>query len=160
MSEFCIPIRVTNEEDLYEPFLPSGLSFSGELTAYLEDYLEDRRIGEGLRLELQSDQPLDMDHFRNAYHTFVEKLIRRNRREIARQDVRAIISLAGGVLFICIGFVFGEQMSRVAAEIIASVGSFAMWAAIALFIETLPTLRHKAKLLKLFAKAEITFLRI
>ena len=48
MNTFCIPIKVDDEADLYERFLPSGMSFSGELQAYLEDYLEDRRIGEGI----------------------------------------------------------------------------------------------------------------
>ena len=34
MNKFCIPIRVEDEEDLYDRFYPSGLSFSGELVAY------------------------------------------------------------------------------------------------------------------------------
>ena len=68
MNTFCIPIKVEDEKDLYDRFLPSALSFSGELTAYLEDYLEERKLGEGVCLELHAPQEPDMDHFRKTFH--------------------------------------------------------------------------------------------
>lgn len=155
MSEFCIPIRVEDEEALYDRFYPSGLSFSGELVAYLEDYLVDRKVGEDISIELQSAKSLDMDRFRSTYRTYVEKLIRRNKREIRRSDRRAIAALLLGAVFVLIGYALADRVDTVTAEIISAVGSFSMWAAIALFIETLPTLRYKARILKLFEAAKI-----
>ena len=157
MSEFCIPIKVDDEESLYDRFYPSGLSFSGEVVAYLEDYLADRRVGEDISIELQSAQSLDIDRFRRTYQTYVEKLINRNKREIRRSDLRAIAALLLGALFVIIGYVASGRVDTVSAEIISAVGSFSMWAAIAVFIETLPTLRYKARILKLFSAADIRF---
>lgn len=128
---------------------------SGELVAYLEDYLVDRKVGEDISIELQSAKSLDMDRFRSTYQTYVEKLIRRNKREIRRSDRRAIAALLLGAVFVIIGYTSAGRVDTVTAEIISAVGSFSMWAAIALFIETLPTLRYKARILKLFEAAEI-----
>ena len=155
MNKFCIPIRVEDEENLYDRFYPSGLSFSGELVAYLEDYLVDRKVGEDISIELQSEKSLDMDRFRSTYQAYVEKLIRRNQREIRRSDLRAIAALLLGAVFVIIGYTSAGRVDTVTAEIISAVGSFSMWAAIAVFIETLPTLRYKARILKLFEAAEI-----
>ena len=157
MNEFCIPIRVEDEEALYDAFYPSGRSFSGDLVVYLEDYIVDHKLGENIGIELQSSTGLDMERFRATYQTYVEKLIRRNKREIRRSDLKAGAALLLGAIFVIIGYSTADQVHTVTAEIISAVGSFSMWAAIALFIETLPTLRYKDRILKLFSEAEIRF---
>ncbi len=157
MNTFCIPIKVEDENDLYDRFLPSGLSFSGDLTAYLEDYLEDRRLGESVTLELQASQMPDMEHFRKTFHVFVEKLIERNRRKIRLADWKAILFQVMGISFVGIGLVLSGRVDTIADEIISAVGSFAMWSAASTFIETLPTLRLEQTRLKLFSKAEIRY---
>ena len=159
MNTFCIPIRVDDEADLYDKFLPSGLSFSGELVDYLTDYIEDRKIGEKVCIELHAAEP-DMERFRNTYTAYIEKLIHRNKRETAKIDLQAIMSLALGILFVVAGFTLADRIDRIATEILAAGGSFALWGAIAAFLETLPTLRYKTKLLQQVAlKAEIRFKR-
>jgi len=160
MNTFCIPIRVTDEEALYDPFYPSGLSFSGELMDYLEDCLEDRKVGDGLCLELQASEMPDMEHFKKTYQVFAEKLISRNKRKIHKQDLYAAISLAAGVIFIALGFALDGKASPVVCEVIASIGSFSLWGAIAAFIETIPTLRLKGILLQKFSKAEIRYRKL
>ena len=158
MNTFCIPIRVDDEADLYDRFLPSGLSFSGELVDYLEDYLQDRKVGEKVCIELHAAAEPDMEHFRNTYNAHIEKLIRRNKRETRKVDLQAVMFLAMGILFVAIGFVFADKIDRIATEIFAAGGSFALWGAIAAFLETLPTLRYKTKLLERVAlKADIRF---
>ena len=157
MSVFCIPVKVAEEESLYDPFCPSGLSFSGDLVEYLGDYIEDRKMGEDVLIELQAEQEPDMERFRNTYTGFIEKLIRRNKKEIRLSDLRAYASLFLGVLFVFLGVALADRVSNIGAEVISAVGSFALWAAIALFIETIPTLRYKDRVLKRFLKAEIHF---
>ncbi len=160
MKTFCIPIKVEDESDLYDKFLPSGLSFSGELVDYLTDYIEDRKIGEKVCIELHAAAEPDMERFRNTYTAYIEKLIRRNKRETAKIDLQAIMSLALGILFVVAGFTLADRIDRIATEILAAGGSFALWGAIAAFLETLPTLRYKTKLLQQVAlKAEIRFKR-
>ena len=160
MSEFCIPIWVEEEEDLYDRFYPSGLSFSGELVDYLQDYLEDRKAGEEISIELQVAKSLDEERFRSTYQAYVEKLIRRNKKEIRWSDLKAIMALLLGALFVLIGYASAGHVDTVTSEIISAVGSFSLWAAIAVFIETLPTLRYKQKILKLFSVAEIRFRKL
>ena len=156
MNTFCIPIRVDDEADLYDKFLPSGLSFSGELVDYLTDYIEDRKIGEKVCIELHAAEP-DMERFRNTYAAFLEKLIRRNKITIGKVNVQVILFLIMGIAFVSLGFILVDKVDRIVAEIIAAAGSFALWGAIAAFLETLPTLRYKDKLLKVFQRAEICY---
>lgn len=66
MNEFCIPIRVEEEEALYDSFFPSGRSFSGELVAYLEDYIVDHRVGQDISIEIQATGSFDMERFRST----------------------------------------------------------------------------------------------
>ena len=158
MKTFCIPIKVDDESDLYEKFLPSGLAFSGELMDYLEDYLEDRKVGEKVCIELHAAAEPDMERFRNTYNAHIEKLVRRNKRETRKVDLQAVMFLVMGIVFVSIGFIFADKIDRIATEILAAGGSFALWGAIAAFLETLPTLRYKAKQLQQVAmKAEIRF---
>ena len=157
MDTLCIPIKVEDEKDLYDRFLPSALAFSSELTAYLEDYLEDRKLGEGVILELYAPQPPDMEHFRNAFHAFTEKLIRRNNKAIRLADLKAVLFLLLGMAFVSIGLALAGRVDSIGAEIISAIGSFAMWGAAASFIETLPTLRVEKKRLEIFSKAEIRY---
>ena len=157
MSVFSIPVKVAEEENLYEPFCPTGLSFSSDLVEYLGDYIEDRKMGEDILIELQAEQEPDMERFRNTYTGFIEKLMRRNKKEIRLSDLRAYASLLLGVLFVFLGYALADRVSNIGAEVISAVGSFALWAAIALFIETIPTLRYKDRVLKRFLKAEIHF---
>jgi hypothetical protein len=157
MSTFCIPVKVENEKDLYDKFLPSALSFSSELTAYFEDYLEERKLGESISLELQASQEPDMEHFRSAYHACMEKMIRRNEKAIRQADVSTIIFLIIGMAFVSVGVALAGRVDTIFAEIISAFGSFAMWGAASTFIQTLPTLRFKRKRLKVFSKAEIHY---
>ena len=157
MNTFCIPIRAENEEDLYDRFNPSGLAFSGELKAYLEDYLADRRAGEGLSLELRAAQAPDLERFRTTWQMFIEKLIDRNKRKTRRENWRAFFSLLLGLVLIVLGYTTSGHLDVVTQEILSAVGSFSLWAAIASFLETIPTLRFNKKLLKKFSHVEIRF---
>ena len=158
MRRFSIPIKVEDESELYDRFVPSGQAFSGELVSYLADCIEDRNLGENILIELHASEKPDMERFRNTYNAFVDKLIRRNSREIRKVDFQAVLSMAFGVLVVSAGFALEDRISRVLAEILGAGGSFALWAAIASFLETLPTLRYRKKLLQFFLKAEICYI--
>ena len=93
INVFCIPIRVEDEEALYDKYYPSGRSFSGELVAYLQDYIVDHRLGEDIAIEIQATKRPDMERFRDTYQAYVDKLIRRNKRVIRRSDLKALAAL-------------------------------------------------------------------
>ena len=154
-GEFVIPIRVRDENDLFSEFDPSGLSLSSDLTEYLGDYVEDRKLGERVCFEIRSDTRPDMERTRKAILLFIEKLSRRNRREIRRNQANFLRLLVIGILFIVMGIALAGRMNTVLAAIISTIGSFSVWEASAIWIETLPVLRAKDRVLKSFAEAEI-----
>ncbi|MCR4901228.1 MAG: hypothetical protein K6A23_00045, partial [Butyrivibrio sp.] len=84
MSEFVITIHVNDEKELYSEFDPSGMSFSNEFAEYLKDYIEDRKIGEKVCYEVFSYNQIDMERLRKAYLLHLDKLHRRNQRDIKR----------------------------------------------------------------------------
>ncbi len=159
MSEFIIPIKEDNEDDLFASFDPSGLSLSGEVTEYREDYMEDRRPGERVCIEVATDKPFDTERFRKAYLLFIQKLQRRNRRDIIKCNISAIRLLIIGVVFIVIGIAFASKMNEVVAAIISTIGSFSVWEASAQWIETLPALRKKDRILGMLSGAELRVVR-
>lgn len=155
MGEFIIPIRVQEEKDLYAGLDPSGLSLSGELTDYLADYIEDRRLGERVCYEVRASKPVDMERLRKAYLLHMEKLRRRNRHEILKSRVNAVRLFIIGIAFILIGLLFARQMNDVLSAIIATVGSFSVWEASAVLIEVLPVLRKKDRILTMLSESEL-----
>ena len=159
MSEFVIPIKAENENDLYATFDPSGLSLSGDVTDYLSDYMTARRPGERVCIEVTAAGPFDPERFREAYLLFVQKLQHRSRREIVKCNVSAIRLLLIGVVFIVIGIIFSAKMGEVIAAIISTIGSFAVWEASAQWIETLPALRKRDRILSMLSGAEMRVIR-
>ncbi len=121
-----IPFMVRDEQELYDVFDPSGLSLSGNVTAYLSDYMEDRRPGEHVCLEVTAEYAFDAERFRKAYLLYIQKLQARSRREIGRCNLCAVRLLLIGVVFIVIGIALASRMNEVAAAIISTIGSFAV----------------------------------
>ncbi len=157
MGEFIIPVKVMEEKDLFTEFDPSGLSFSSDLAEYMVDYVEDRKLGERVCIEIQSTTEPDMERFIKAFLLFVEKYSKRNRREIIRNRMNSVRLFVIGIIFIVIGIVSANQINSVIAAIISTIGSFSVWEASAVWIEILPELRKKERLLNMFAEAEIRY---
>lgn len=159
MGEFMIPIHVREEQDLYSAYDPSGLSFSSDLKEYLSDCVEDRKPGESVCLEIQSDADLDIERLRKTFLLFIEKLSRRNRREMVRSRVKSIRLLGIGVLFIVIGIISANHINSVIAAIISTIGSFSVWEASAQWIEVILALRKRDRILNKLAEAELRMVR-
>jgi len=159
MSKFIIPIQVKDEQELYSRLDPSGLSFSSELTDYLSDSIEDRRLGEGVSIELSAAYPPDMERFKTAYLMYLTKQLERNKKEMAKSRVNALRLLSIGIAFILIGIIFSAFLNEVIAAIISTIGSFSVWEASAVWIETLPKLRKRERLLQMLMKADIEYRR-
>lgn len=157
MSEFIIPINVREEKELYTEYDPSGLSLSSDLTAYLSDYVEDRKLGENVSIEIRSDTEPDMERIRKSFILFIDKLSRRNQREIRRNMINSVRLIVIGIVFIVVGIVSANHINSVIAVIISTIGSFSVWEASAVWIESLPALRKKERLLNKFAEAKIRY---
>ena len=158
MGEFIIPVHISDETDLYTQFDPSGLAFSSDLTEYLSDYVEDRKPGETICVEIRSDTQPDLERIRQAFHLFIEKLTRRNRRETRRNRANSIRLLLIGIFFIVIGILSAHHINSVVAAIISTIGSFSIWEASSIWIEILPALRKRERQLKMFADAKIRYI--
>lgn len=159
MTNFIIPIQVQDEPSLYSPFDPSGLSLSEELTAYLNDYVEDRRLGEKVCFELHTRGEIGAERFRKACLVYLQKLQKRNKREIVKCSAGALRLLLIGVAFILLGLVLAPKLNEVLAAIVSTIGSFSVWEASAQWIEVLPALRKKDRILTLLSDAEFKILR-
>ena len=154
---FVIPIDVTDEQDLYEGFDAAGLTLSESLKGYLSDFMEDRKLGDNVRLELTSEHALDIDRFRQAYGEHIKKLRQRSQRDIKRQLFNALRLLGIGIVFVLIGIIFAGGMGEVTAAIVSTIGSFAIWEAAAVWLEEMPIIKAKDRILLRLSEADIRY---
>ena len=63
---FTVPVSVASEAALYEPLDPSGRMLSGDLQAYLSSFVEERELGQDVRVELFCEEAVDERRFRDA----------------------------------------------------------------------------------------------
>ena len=156
-KDFLLPVSIRSEQELYSEFDPSGQVLSSSLRDYLSDYIEDRNIGEDVHLVLSSSEEPDMEHFRKAYSSFLDRLIERNRKEANRFKIDSVRLLITGIIFVAAGILLSGLINQVLAVIISTIGSFSIWEASAVWIKTLPNLRAKRLLMKKLAEATIRF---
>lgn len=159
MEEYLIQVLVNEEKNLYAEYDPSGLSLDRGLIDYLVDCVENRKPGEKVSFEILSDTELDMERIRKAFLRFIDKHSSRNHHEMVRSQANALRLLGIGVLFIVLGILIAGQVNSVMAAIISTTGSFSVWEASAVWVETLPSLRKKERLLRRLAEAEIRYIR-
>ena len=159
MGEFIIPINIGCEKEIYSEFDPSGLSFSSDLTAYLSDYIEDRKLGEQVCIEVRSQTEPDMERLRKAFLLFADKLSRRNKREMIKSKVSALRLLLIGIVFIVVGILTESHIGQVIAVIISTIGSFSVWEASAVWIEPLPELRKRERILIKMSDTEFRYVK-
>lgn len=156
-KDFLLPVCIRSEQELYSEFDPSGQILSSSLRDYLSDYIEDRNVGEDVHIAIHSAQEPDMERFQEAYTSFIDRLIERNRKEANRFKFDSIRLLVIGVIFVAAGILLSGHINQVLAVIISTIGSFSIWEASAVWIKTLPNLRAKKMLLKKLASAKIHF---
>ena len=156
-NPLVIPVHVDDERMLYDSLDPSGLRLSDSFISYLQDFIEDRKPGESVRLELTGNTMMDTERFRKSYQMCVEKLQRRNRRERVKQSANAVRLLVIGIAFVLIGIAFTRNMGEVIAAIVSTVGSFSIWEASAIWIEAIPEITAKGRILVSLRKAQIAF---
>jgi len=154
-TPLVIPICVDDERAIYDEFDPEDQRLSDAFKGYLEDFIEDRKPGEGVRLELTGSKGFDLDRFRRAYRLHVDKLRQRNRRNRVRKTASALRLLGIGVAFVLIGIAFSRSMGEVVAAIVSTIGSFSIWEASAVWIEEMPVTAARERILAMLGEAEI-----
>ena len=159
MREFLIPIHVREEEELYSAFDPSGLTLSSSLTDYLVDYVEDRKPGETVRIDLIANAEINDGRFRESYDRLLRKLQDRNKRDMLKCNIRAARMMIIGILFILVGLISASQIREIPTVVISTIGSFSVWEASAECIEVLPSLLKKDRILRRMADARIMYTR-
>jgi len=154
-APLVIPICVDDERALYDEFDPENQRLSDAFKGYLEDFIEDRKPGEDVRLALTCSNGFDMERFRRAYRMHIDKLRRRNRRNRVRKTASALRLLGIGVAFVLIGIAFSRSMGEVVAAIVSTIGSFSIWEASAVWIEEMPVIVARERILVMLGEAEI-----
>lgn len=150
-----IPVCVDDERALYDEFDPADQRLSDSFKGYLEDFIEDRKSGEGVRLALTSPKGFEMERFRRAYRLHIDKLRQRNHRDRVRKTASALRLLGIGIAFVLIGITFSRSMGEVVAAIVPTIGSFSIWEASAVWIEEMPVIAARERVLAMLGEAEI-----
>ena len=158
-APLVIPICVDDERALYDTFDPADQRFSDGFKSYLEDFIENRNPGGRVRLELTCSKGFDLERFRRAYRLHIDRLHQSSRRYRVRKTASALRLLAIGIAFVLIGITFSGSFGEVAAAIVSTVGSFSIWEASAVWIEEMPLIAAKARILAVLNEAEIVFNR-
>lgn len=154
---FTIPISAASESDLYEPFDPSGRTLSSGLQAYLASFVEDREVGQEVCVELACAQAIDERRFRESYLGHLDSLARRCSTRRRKRAANALRLLAIGVVFVVAGLVLAGKVGPVPAAIISTIGSFSIWEAAAIWLEDIPSLRKRERVLGVYRRASIEF---
>lgn len=98
-----------------------------------------------------------MERLRKAFLLYIEKSSRRNRREKIKYRINAVRLLVIGIVFILAGLLLSSRVNEVVAAIISTIGSFSVWEASAIWIEKLPVLKKRERLLQMFAETEFRY---
>ena len=154
-AALIIPICVDDEQALYDEFDPADQRLSDAFKGYLEDFIADRNPGERVRLELLSSNGFDLERFRRAYRLHIDRLRQRNRKDRVRKTASALRLLGIGVAFVLIGFAFARSMGEVAAAIVSTIGSFSIWEASAVWIEEMPMITARERVLAVLSETKI-----
>ena len=150
-----ISINVTSETNLYEPFDPTGGTLSAGLRDYIGSFVEDRELGQEVRLELVCKEPIDKARFEEAYRGHVDTLVRRCKSSRKKRSGNAVRMLATGAAFVLAGLLLAGRGGPVLAAIISTIGSFSIWEAAAIWLEDMPSLRKRERALAVYRRAEI-----
>ena len=150
-----VPVRVALESDLYEPFDPSGRALSSGLQAYLASFVEDREIGQEVRVELTCGRAIDERRFQEACLGHLDGLARRCGAQRKKRAANALRLLAIGIVFVVAGLALAGKIGPVPAAIISTVGSFSIWEAAAIWLEDIPSLRKRERVLGVYRRARI-----
>lgn len=144
---FDIQLYVDEEENMYNPFDPTGLTFSNELHDYIVDCYSEKHLMEEPRLLITSETPIDQDRFQKAFDQWLESEKECNLRDLRINNAKMYLLLVIGVVFISIGIALSNVLDAVGTEFISVIGSFALWEFAALWMEEGP--RRKIRSLRL-----------
>lgn len=151
-----IKIYVTNEEEIYNRFDNTKNTLSSDLTNYIMAAMEDRPIGEAIRIVFSSQDYIDSVILERAFVNYFKSLEKRLKKEKNRSFLQSMSLLIIGIIFVIIGVVLGDNISVVLATIISTIGSFTIWEAANRWIIELPRLRIENRILHFLQDYEIT----
>ncbi len=152
---YDITIHVEDEKDLYNGFDPSKETLSDDFVSYLEGQLEDRKIGEHIQLNIESEKSIDSTQFEKAMDILLEsrrKKLAKDRRLNKLESVRLMVI---GCFFVVVGIVFADVFTSVVAAIISTIGSFSIWEACNIWIKEIPAIRLQSAMIKVLENYKV-----
>jgi hypothetical protein len=151
---FEIEIKVENEEDLYNPFDNRNRTLSDDFVNYIITCLKDRSFKEETRLVIMGNK-IDTKKLETAMQSAYESKRRLLKIERRAYQFKCLRLLFIGILFVVIGIAFAGKMNEVVGAIVSTIGSFSIWEAANIWIEELPELRLKRRLIETFESFEV-----
>lgn len=155
-----IPVSVREEGSILSPFSPKGNpTISGEFAEFLDSQYTEMKKSELLHIDIECDT-IDNEEkslYTEAIRTYYKAEEKRKKREVARNNIVAIIMLAIGIVFLAVSVLFYVFSHEIIGEVIDIVAWVFVWESVDIFFIRRPQLlREKAKC-KHFINAEITY---
>ncbi len=141
-----IQLLIDNESDLYNPYDPSQKRINEGVYRYLKSYcspLESAKH-EHDTLQIITDNPIDVDRFRNVLQDAVKRDIAEFDRQIDLNRRRAIWESIFGILFCALGIMLSVYLDELLLTIISLLGTMGVRDA----IQIVTTINHDLKNLK------------
>lgn len=160
-SNACeIRIRIHEERDLYHPLDPDQKLLSDDVISYLQrKYNDDSQAGRKMTIQIVSDQPVNEERVRSAFHDYVDHEYNSLVREQHRTRIRQLRLFLIGIFFIAIWLYFSMKKDNIFVEVLSIIGSFAVWEAADIWIVESPELRIRKRRTDRLHDTEIRFSR-
>lgn len=158
-SNACeIRIRIHEEMDLYHPLDPDQKLLCDDVISYLQrKYNDDSQAGRKMTIQIVSDQPVNEERVRSAFHDYVDHEYNSLVREQRRTRIRQLRLFLIGIFFIAIWLYFSMKKDNIFVEVLSIIGSFAVWEASDIWIVESPELRIRKRRTDRLHGTEIRF---
>ena len=152
-----VTIRISSEDDLYNPLDPYGEKLSDDVVSYIENELAIKGIERRCRLTIICGSKVNEDKVRASIVKAVDDnitVINNEKHENTLNQFRLILI---GIAVISIWLAISAMIKDVWVEILSIIGSFAVWEASNIWIVENPKLKAKRRLSKSLKEADIVF---
>lgn len=127
MKTTVIPLKIETEAELYHPFDAGKETLSDEVKSYLLARMEEIPVYEQISIEIETNNPIDIEHFRTCYEQYINGEIAKMEKEIRYNNMKKIRFFVIGLIFIVLSVLLATKFNTIIIEILSIVGSFSIW---------------------------------
>ena len=154
---YNIKLKIHDESDLYDPYDPDSTQIKDSVVAYLTKKYQGKEAGQGHRLCIISDQPVDEERVRDNIHAYAEQELATAKRNYKKKTAIQIYLMFIGLGFITLWLILAHRFEGMASQILSIIGTFSIWEASSIWILDKPSMKMTEARLKRLTETEIVF---